>query len=207
MIAAIILVGLAYLVGSLPFGLWLTRAEGVDLRAHGSGNIGATNVWRASGRLMAAVVLALDAGKGAFAVLVARVVVDDVRTMVACALAVVVGHVWPVWADFRGGRGVATAAGAYGSLVPVTLVWEAMAFGLAVATTRYVSVASMLAAALLPCVTLLVDGRPAVTMGALVLAVLVIWRHRTNIERLWLGTEPRLGSHSVAGRRRAPFAE
>ena len=133
----LVLILVAYAVGSLPFGLWLVRAQGIDLRTIGSGNIGATNVWRATGRTIALLVLVLDAGKGALAVLLARVVIDEPYALAACAVAVVAGHVWPVWAGFRGGKGVATVAGAFALIEPTAVVWCVMAFGCFVAMTRW----------------------------------------------------------------------
>ena len=118
----------AYLLGSLPFGLWLARSEGVDLRATGSGNIGATNVLRTTGRMLAAVVLALDSSKGVLAVWLARLLNGEIEVMVGCAVAVVVGHMWPIWAGFRGGKGVATAAGAWALVAPVAVVWSVVVF-------------------------------------------------------------------------------
>ncbi len=201
----LLLILVAYAVGSLPFGLWLVRAQGIDLRESGSGNIGATNVWRATGRTMALLVLVLDAGKGALAVLLARVVVDEPYALAACAVGVVVGHAWPVWAGFRGGKGVATVAGAFGLIAPVAVVWCVVTFASFVAMTRYVSVGSLAAAAMLPFATLLADGRLSVTIGACVVGGLVVWRHRSNLGRLRSGTEPRVGARIRESRRRTPF--
>jgi glycerol-3-phosphate acyltransferase PlsY len=195
----------AYAVGSLSFGLWLARTQGVDLRRVGSRSAGATNVLRTVGRLFALVVLVLDAAKGALAVSVARLVTDDSRLVAGAAVAVVAGHVWPVWAGFRGGKGVATLAGAYLILAPVAVLWSGVLFVCTVAMSRYVSLASIVAAAALPVGTLLLDGRPWITVAALGLAVLVIWCHRTNIARLFDGTEYRVGEGLVTGRRRKPF--
>jgi glycerol-3-phosphate acyltransferase PlsY len=195
----------AYLLGSLPFGLWLARSEGVDLRATGSGNIGATNVLRTTGRLLAAVVVALDSAKGVLAVGMARLLSGEIEVMVGCAVAVVVGHMWPIFAGFRGGKGVATAAGAWALVTPVAVVWSVVVFASMVATTRYVSAGSVAAAAVVPIVTTLLDGRPSTSTGALVLAVLIIWRHRSNLSRLAKGTESRIGTPGVKARRRGPF--
>jgi len=205
MMTALVLLAGAYALGSLPFGLWLARTQGVDLRATGSRNVGATNVLRTVGRLFAAVVLVLDAGKGAVAVVVARIVTDEPWLIVGCAAAVVVGHVWPVWAGFRGGKGVATLAGAYLALAPVAVMWSAVLFVCVVAMSRYVSLASIVAAVALPIGTLLLDGRPSTTVGALGLAALVVWRHRANIARLIGGNESRVGQGIVTGHRRGPF--
>jgi len=198
-------VTLAYLVGSVPFAFLLSRRRGIDLREVGSGNVGATNVLRTVGRLFAAVVLVLDAAKGAVAVVVARIVTDEPWLVVGCAAAAVAGHVWPVWAGFRGGKGVATLAGAYGALVPIAVMWSGVFFVCVVAMTRYVSLASIVAAAALPIGTLLLDGRPSTTLGAFGLAALVIWRHGANIARLIDGNESRVSRSIVTGRRRGPF--
>lgn len=205
MIAALILLAGAYALGSLSFGLWLARTQGVDLRTAGSRNVGATNVLRTVGRLFAAIVLVLDAAKGVIAVGVARLVTDEPWVVVGCAAAVVAGHVWPVWTGFHGGKGVATLAGAYLVLAPVAVMWSGVLFVCVVAMTRYVSLASIVAAAALPMGTLLLDGRLSTTLGAFGLAALVIWRHEANIARLIDGNESRVSRGLVTGRRRGPF--
>src|SRR6185503_15247680 len=131
--------------------------------------------------------------KGAAAVLVARVVSDDPRLITGCAVAVVAGHLWPIWAGFRGGKGVATLAGAFAVLVPMAVLWSGVLFVSLVAMTRYVSLASIVAAAALPVGTLFFDGRVSITVGAAGLAGLVIWRHGANIARLIDGKEHRVG--------------
>lgn len=201
----LVLMLVSYAVGSVPFGLWLVRAQGIDLRGTGSGNIGATNVWRATGRTMALLVLVLDAGKGALAVLLARVVVDEPYALAACAVAVMVGHAWPVWAGFRGGKGVATVAGAFALIEPVAVVWCLVVFGCGVAMTRYVSAGSLAAAIVLPMAIRLAGGGGWVTLAACLTAALVVWRHRSNIVRLTSGTEPRVGARNIDSRRRTPF--
>ncbi len=201
-----ILLAVAYLLGSLPFGLWLARSEGVDLRSTGSGNIGATNVLRTTGRLMAAVVVALDSAKGVVAVGMARALTEEPEVAVGCAVAVVAGHVWPIWAGFHGGKGVATTAGAWALVVPMAVVWSVVVFGSVVAMTRIVSVGSLAAAVALPIASALFDGRRAPMAGAVALAALITWRHRANIARLASGTEPRVGTPGVKARRRGPFS-
>ena len=200
-----ILVVVAYLLGSLPFGLWLARTEGVDLRTTGSGNIGATNVLRTTGRLLAAVVLALDSSKGVLAVWLASLLNGEIEVMVVCAVAVVAGHIWPVWANFRGGKGVATAAGAWALIAPVAVVWSVVVFASIVAATRYVSAGSVAAAIAAPIVTTLLDGQPSTAIGSVILAALIVWRHRSNLSRLAQGTESRIGTPGVKARRRGPF--
>ncbi len=183
----------AYLLGSIPFGLVVARAMGLgDLRAIGSGNIGATNVLRTGNKRAAFLTLVLDAGKGAAAVLLARRLFGGDAGQVA-ALAAFAGHLVPVFAGFRGGKGVATFLGVLLALdLPVGLVtcvtWLAAAFAF-----RISSLGALTAAGLAPVWAALVGGRDEVLL-ALVLALLVYWRHRANIERLLAGTEPRIGA-------------
>jgi glycerol-3-phosphate acyltransferase PlsY len=138
-----------YLIGSIPFALLLGRRHGIDIRYVGSGNVGATNVLRAVGARAAMVTLLLDAAKGTIAVFIARQVADEPSVAVLAALASIVGHVSPVWLRFRGGKGVATAAGAFGVLAPFALGVAMVAFGLTVWLTRFVSLGSIVAAATL----------------------------------------------------------
>ena len=193
-LAALILTAvLAYLLGSVPFGVVITRALGLgDLRQIGSGNIGATNVLRTGNRPAAAATLILDAGKGAAAVLIARAVLGEDAAQVA-GLAAFLGHLFPVWLGFRGGKGVATFLGTLLALAfPVGLAacasWLAAAF-----LFRISSLSALIAAALSP-VWALVLGWPSGAVLCGVLAVLVIGRHHENIRRLAAGTEPRIGA-------------
>jgi acyl phosphate:glycerol-3-phosphate acyltransferase len=181
-----------YLIGSIPFALWLSRRQGIDVRRVGSGNVGATNVLRAVGAGAAVVTLLLDAGKGIAAVVLARQLSNEGGVAVLAALASIAGHVFPVWLRFRGGKGVATAAGAFGVLAPVALGVAALTFVVTVWTTRFVSLGSMIAAVTLVCVVLLTDSRPIVIGGAAIAALLIIVGHRANLARLMAGTENRL---------------
>ena len=188
---ALIAVG-AYLVGSIPFGLVLARVMNLgDLRSIGSGNIGATNVLRTGNKLAAFLTLALDAGKGAAAVLVARAIAGEDAAQLA-GLVAFVGHLYPMFAGFKGGKGVATFLGVLLALSwPVGLaacaVWLAAAFAF-----RISSLGALVAAALSPVLSaLLAEGR--LVALCLALAFLVFWRHRQNIDRLRQGTEPRIG--------------
>jgi len=183
---------LGYLLGSIPFGVLITRALGLgDLRAIGSGNIGATNVLRTGNRAAAAATLLLDAGKGAAAVLVARALAGDPAALVA-GFAAFLGHIFPVWLGFKGGKGVATFLG-----VTLALAWPA---GLAACATwlaaafafRFSSLAALVAAAATP-VWLALFGPPGAAWLGLALAALIFLRHRANIARLLAGTEPRIG--------------
>lgn len=184
-----ILIG--YAVGSLPIGYLVSqRARGVDLRRVGSGNVGAANVYRTSGLPMAIAVMIADVGKGAAAVLLA----GGGSAGVVAGVAAVVGHVYPVWLGFRGGKGVATASGVFGVLSPVPTAIAAAAFAITVARTRYVSLGSIVATVLLPVVEWLTPGLRAIDIGATVAAALILFRHRGNMARLWSRTERALGT-------------
>jgi acyl phosphate:glycerol-3-phosphate acyltransferase len=180
-----------YLLGSIPFGLLLTRAAGLgDIRQIGSGNIGATNVLRTGNKALAAATLLLDAAKGAAAVLVAGHWGPDMAIFAGGGA--IIGHLFPVWLGFRGGKGVATALGILLALAwPVGLivcaVWLAAAL-----LFRYSSLAALLAAAAAPVAAWVLDGRQIAAM-ALFLALLVWLRHHANIRRLLAGQEPRIG--------------
>jgi glycerol-3-phosphate acyltransferase PlsY len=159
----------------------------------GSGNVGATNVLRAVGARTAAMTLVLDAAKGTIAVLIARRVADDQSVHVLAALASIAGHVFPVWLGFRGGKGVATGAGAFGVLVPLAVGVAAVSFGLTVWLTRFVSLGSILAAVTLVCVLAATGSSVVVTGGAAMAALVIVAGHRENVARLIAGTEHRLG--------------
>jgi len=181
-----------YLLGSIPFGLLLTRIAGAgDLRGIGSGNIGATNVLRTGRRGLAAATLVLDGVKGAAAVLIAGLVADPDAAMFA-GLAAVLGHLFPIWLGFKGGKGVATGLGVLiAAAWPVGLaacaVWLVVA-----AIARLSSLASLAAFASAPCAALILEDFSVVKL-ALTIAVLVFVRHQANIRRLVAGTEPRIG--------------
>ena len=183
---------LGALLGSVPFGLLLTRAAGLgDIRKLGSGNIGATNVLRTGRRDLAAATLVLDAGKGAAAVLLAAAVWGPLAGAVA-GVAAVVGHLFTPWLGFQGGKGVATALG---TLLALAFPAGLAACGLWLATaklTRISSAAALVAFALAP---LLAWGFGSALAGLAMLAItaLVVWRHEGNIRRLIAGTEPRIG--------------
>lgn len=187
----ILAIALGYLLGSVPFGLLLTRLTGAgDLRAIGSGNIGATNVLRTGRKGLAAATLLLDLAKGAAAVLLARAFWPGSEA--GAALGAVVGHCFPVWLGFRGGKGVATLAGVcFGLAWPIGLVYAVLWLGL-LALVRISSVGGMTAAIGAPLAALAL-GYPAYVAALAVLAALVVWMHRENIARLRSGTEPRVG--------------
>jgi len=188
----IILTG--YLIGSVPFALILGRVWGVaDLRVVGSGNLGAANVLRVSGVTPGLLVAVLDASKGAASVLLAQRWQGPVELSAAAGVAAVIGHVFPVWAGFRGGKGVATSAGVFAILAPAASL---AAFGIFIATawiTRFVSVGSMIASALLPPIAYVSGSSAPVVAAGFIVAGLILLRHRSNLIRLRGGIERRLG--------------
>ena len=188
--AGVLLLG--YLLGSIPFGVLLTRAAGVgDLRQIGSGNIGATNVLRTGRKGLAAATLLLDMAKGAVAVLLAAAFLPGMAALAATAA--FIGHCYPVWLKFRGGKGVATLMGVVLALYwPSGLVYAAVWLGL-LATVRISSVSGMAAAISAP-VSAAFFGRIDLVLMLLALALIVLWKHRENIDRLLSGAEPRVGS-------------
>lgn len=186
-------VTIGYLIGSVPFAFLLARRRGIDLRRVGSGNVGATNVLRTSGVGIAVIAMCLDGLKGSAAVLVASRIAIGPASAVAAGLASVIGHIYPVWLGFRGGKGVATAAGMFAVLAPAALGVAAAVFVLAVWATRYISVGSLAGAITLAIATAATDAPAAVAVGALVTALVILHRHRGNLSRLIAGTERRVG--------------
>lgn len=184
---------LGLLLGSIPFGLILTRAAGLgDIRRIGSGNIGATNVLRTGRKGLAAATLLLDAGKGAAAVLLAEALWGGAWAGPVAGLAAALGHMFPPWLGFRGGKGVATGLGVLLAAAPaaglaVGAVWLAVA-----ALTRISSASALAAVVAAPPLAWALDG-PVPALLALALAVPIVWRHQANIRRLLAGTEPRIG--------------
>ncbi|WP_394351561.1 glycerol-3-phosphate 1-O-acyltransferase PlsY [Paragemmobacter ruber] len=195
-LALILTAVLSYLLGSIPFGVVITRALGLgDLRKIGSGNIGATNVLRTGNKGAAAATLILDAAKGGIAVLIARAVVGDDAAQVA-ALGSFLGHLYPVWLGFKGGKGVATFLGILLALAwPIGLL-ACATWAVTAALTR-ISSASALAAAALSPGYLAFAGYSDMVILALLLAILVWLRHAANIRRLRDGTEPKIGKKTA----------
>ena len=189
----------SYLIGAIPVGFLVARAAGgFDIRGKGSGSIGATNVLRTLGPVPAVLTLLGDVVKGYLAVRVAEVLGPEPVWGAAGALLAVVGNCWPVFLRFRGGKGMATALGAFLTLVPKAVLPAAVLFIAIVAISRYVSLASIAAVLVLP-VGAFVLGYPRASTGAAALAALVIlWRHRENIRRLADGKENRLGGRLPA---------
>jgi glycerol-3-phosphate acyltransferase PlsY len=198
-VSPFLLVPLAYLAGSLPTSLWVGKAlHGIDLRTVGSGNLGATNAFRVLGWKTAVLVLTVDVLKGWLPTwLFPRI--DSPAAgwawVIAYASAAVLGHVYSVWARFRGGKGVATSAGALVALAPWAVLGSALVWGLTVFLTRTVSLASILSALLLPAAVILTPHQGGATLSwfALALAAFVIWAHRANLGRLLRGEELRFG--------------
>ena len=192
----------AYLLGSIPFGYLLVRfLRKEDVRATGSGNIGATNVARAGGTTLGLLTLLLDALKGYLAVLLAMHVAPNTdhgpsTLAIAAAVTAVVGHVFPVWLRFKGGKGIATALGVFIALVPLVALASVGVFALIVATTRLVSLGSVLAAVSIPFLALLLvpHRSTALLIGLSFISLLSIAKHHANIVRLLHGKESRFGS-------------
>jgi glycerol-3-phosphate acyltransferase PlsY len=188
-----------YLAGSIPFAVLVSRAMGLpDPRSYGSGNIGATNVLRSGSRAAALLTLAGDAAKGWAAVLVARALGLPVEMLAIVGFAAMVGHVFPVWLRFRGGKGVATAAGVliafdWRVALAVLVVWLAVA-----AVTRYSSLASIAAAVAGPFVAWWLAGTGPVLAAVAGMSALIVLRHRTNIAKLARGEESRIGDKKAA---------
>lgn len=194
-LAALVIVA-GFLLGSIPFPYLLTRRNGIDLRTVGSGNVGATNVLRVSSPATAMTVLALDASKGSLAVWLAGAVAPAGGVPVFAGLAAIAGHVYPPWLGLRGGKGMATTAGVFAVLAPVATLGSAIVFMLLVSLTRVVSLGSLGALVALPPLTAWLGGAPVVVIAACAAAAFVAFRHRTNMRRIWLGTERRLGQRA-----------
>lgn len=185
----------AYLIGSIPFALLLARRLGVDdLRRVGSGNVGAANMLRAFGVRPGVLVALLDMSKGIVSVAIAQKVGHNGAAPAVAGLAAIVGHVYPVWLRFRGGKGVATACGAFSMLTPFAAAPAFAIFITTVWVTRYVSVGSVVAVAALPPLAWALGASTATILAALAAAALILFRHRSNLVRLRTGTERRIGA-------------
>jgi glycerol-3-phosphate acyltransferase PlsY len=188
---------LGYLLGSIPFGILLTRIAGAgDLRAIGSGNIGATNVLRTGRKGLAALTLLLDGLKGAAAVILVGAIWPGNEGL--AAVGALLGHLYPIWIRFRGGKGVATFVGIMAALHWPSALIYAVVWIAALALTRFSSVAGMAAASSAPVAAAML-GRFDLALLYLGFALLIIWKHRGNIERLLAGNEPRVGRRSSEG--------
>ena len=183
----------AYLIGSVPFALLLSRRwSTTDLRTVGSGNLGAANVLRASGMRAGVLVAVLDAAKGAASVALAMQMSNGPVAPAAAGFAAIVGHIYPVWLKFKGGKGVATACGVFSVLAPLAVPPSLLVFLVAVWASKYVSLGSILASLALPSIAYATGASAATVAAAMAAAALVIFRHRGNLIRLIGGTERRL---------------
>lgn len=206
----------AYLLGSIPFGLLVARSRGMDIRQHGSGNIGATNVWRVLGKKYGLITFLCDAAKGWLAVVIgmklaamfapgiARTAADTAAYAgIAAALGCIIGHSFPIWLGFKGGKGVATSLGVVFGMLPLASLVIFAVWGIVLKLTRYVSLASIMAALSLPVTVLAmlllgwVEGW-GLFYFSLAAMLLVVIRHRENVRRLIAGTENRFGSKKTA---------
>jgi glycerol-3-phosphate acyltransferase PlsY len=185
-----------YAIGSVPFAFLIARREGIDVRVAGSGNVGASNVLRTTGTPLGIIVMALDISKGAATVLIAHAGAGAISSIAAAGAAAIVGHIYPVWLRFHGGKGVAVAAGVFAILAPVAAAIAACVFLAIVWTTRVVSLGSIAATVALPPAAWLSGSPRAVVIASLGAAGLIVFRHRTNLQRLMHGTERRVGDRA-----------
>jgi glycerol-3-phosphate acyltransferase PlsY len=186
---------LGYAIGSIPFSFLVARRFGIkDVRTVGSGNVGATNVMRSAGKVPGILALVLDGAKGALTVLLARGLTTSEAEVCAAGISAMIGHLFPVWLGFRGGKGVATGAGLFLPLAPGALGIAVLAFVAVLAIFRYVSLASIVASLALPAAAYLLGGTTTVAVTGLVAALMVAVKHHANIGRLVRGVEPRLGA-------------
>jgi len=204
---------LAYLLGSIPFGYLIVRwQKGVDVRSTGSGSTGATNVMRNLGILGFVVTFILDVGKGTFAVLLASRLTSadgswvpltgDPRWIAAASVAAILGHCFPVWLKFRGGKGVATGVGVFIALAPVQVALVLVIFAIIVAIWRYISLGSIVATAAFPVLVYYMKHPPLpIVAGAAGSALIIIAMHHANIKRLVQGTENKVGTKKAVGKR------
>jgi len=184
---------IAYLIGSIPFSYLVARRKGIDVRTVGSGNVGATNVMRSAGRAAGLAAFALDFLKGSLATWLALRLAGPTIAAVAAVIAVL-GHMYPAWLSFKGGKGVATGAGAFLPILPVAAVIGLLTFGVVAWLTRYASVGSIAGTTALPVVALLMRAPATSTIAAAIAAALIVWKHRENIRRIAAGSERRMGA-------------
>jgi glycerol-3-phosphate acyltransferase PlsY len=187
---------LGYLAGSVPFAYLLARRVGIDVRVAGSGNVGAANVLRTTGAWRGVIVMALDVAKGAGAVLIAYLTAGGASVAAHTGAASIVGHIYPVWLRFHGGKGVAVAAGVFCVLTPAATGVAAALFLCTVWLTRYVSLGSIAATLALPPAAWLTGAPRGVVMAAAGSGALILFRHRANLRRLRAGTERRMGARA-----------
>ena len=187
-----VVVAVSYAIGSVPFALLLARRFGSDdLRRVGSGNLGAANVARASGVVAGVLVALLDASKGALSVALAPSLSQVPGAAAVAGFAAIVGHAYPIWLKFRGGKGVATACGVFAVLAPMAVVPAVTIFAITVSVTKYISLGSVLASLALPPLAFVAGSSTPVTVAASAAAGLIVFRHRSNLLRLRAGREVR----------------
>lgn len=191
-----------YAMGSVPFAFLVARRAGIDVRVAGSGNVGAANVLRTTGAPLGAIVMALDVGKGAATVLLAYAGAGTIGSAAAAGAAAIVGHIYPIWLRFHGGKGVAVAAGVFSVLAPLAAAIAVAVFLVVVSLTRVVSLGSVAATATLPPVAWLSGAPPPVLAAAIGGAALILFRHRANVRRIVRGTEQRMGLAARSADRR-----
>jgi len=191
---SILLIVFSYLLGSISFGYLIAKKiKKVDIRKIGSGNTGATNISRILGFKFALAVLLLDVGKGLLAVLLARWLDSGSWTILLCAFAVILGHNWPVFFSFQGGRGAATTLGVFLGIIPLAALITFGIFIVVILVTRYVSLGSLIGAILIPVFLLYYRYPPEYFIFGLAVTALIIWRHIPNIKRLLQGKESKIG--------------
>jgi glycerol-3-phosphate acyltransferase PlsY len=186
-----------YLLGSIPFAYLLARRHrGIDLRATGSGNVGAANLLRHTTKKIGISAMVLDVGKGIASVLVARQVDPGATAPAVAGIAAVLGHIYPVWLGFRGGKGVATTCGVFSILAPQATAIATLVFLTFVWWTRYISLGSVAGTVILPPLAYLFDAPGVTVVAAAVVAAIVVHRHRSNLRRVVTGIERRLGQRA-----------
>ncbi|GIP15161.1 glycerol-3-phosphate acyltransferase 2 [Paenibacillus montaniterrae] len=190
---------ISYLAGSISFSIVIAKlVKGIDIRNHGSGNAGATNTLRVLGIGPAILVLALDLLKGMGSVALARIVSEQDWLPVVCGLAAIIGHNWPIWFKFKGGKGIATAIGVLSVLVFIPALIAGIIAILSIVFTRYVSLGSLIFTFLTPIFVLFLQFNWANLIGTVIICIFAFIRHRSNIVKLWNGTENKLGSKKGA---------
>jgi len=193
---ALVVVLLSYLLGSIPFSYLVARSWGVDVRRVGSGNVGATNVMRSAGKAAGLAAFVLDFLKGLAATAGAKYVSPEGPLPAVAAVTAVLGHMYPVWLRFRGGKGVATGAGAFLPLAPLPTALGLVGFTLVLVATRYASIASIAGTMTLAVLAFLLGYPASVARAAAAAGLIILWKHRGNLDRLAKGTERRVGSKS-----------
>lgn len=194
-ITVLLTIILGYLIGSIPFGYLIARAKNIDILSQGSGNIGATNVFRLLGPLPGVIVFALDLSKGTVPVLITRQLTQNAWFVILAGIAALIGHSFPIFLKFKGGRGSATGLGILLAIAPDIFFGAMLLVILIILTTRYVSIASLVVPPLVAVAFFVLERPFPYTLAAFLVSVLIIARHIPNIKRLQAGTEPRIGGN------------